>query len=153
MFSWIIDHIIGSIPVWVWAFVAGGGAGAYFMSGFVSRIPVGQAKLMGLLSKYIGLAVFTAGVFMCGGAGVTSVMQDAIKEAQAKVDKAEAESKDANEKLAATIAAGKTHTKEVQYIIQDRIVKESAKMDAECKLDPEVVKILNDAATNTGGKK
>lgn len=153
MFSWIIDHIIGNIPVWVWAFVAGGGAGSYFLSGLIGKLPFAQAKALALLSRYIGLAVFTAGVFMCGGAGVTAVMQDAIKEAQARVVKAEADSKDANEKLAANIAAGKTHTKEVQVLIQERVKEVATRIDSECKVDADAISILNDAAKNTGGKK
>lgn len=153
MFGWIIEHIIGNIPVWVWTFVAGSGAAAFFLSGIIGKIPFAQAKLLATVSKYTGLAVFTAGVFMCGGAGVTAVLQDAIKEAEARVAKAEAASKDANEKLAASLAAGKNHTKEVQVVIQERIKEVASKIDAECKVDPSAIAILNDAAKNTGGKK
>ena len=40
--------------------------------------------------------------------------------------------------------------KETQVVVQERIVKEAAKMDAECRVSPEAVSILNQAA---GGKK
>ena len=40
--------------------------------------------------------------------------------------------------------------KETQVVVQERIVKEAAKIDAECRVGPEAVSILNQAA---GGKK
>jgi hypothetical protein len=40
--------------------------------------------------------------------------------------------------------------KETQVVVQERIVKEVAKMDAECRVSPEAIDILNQAA---GGKK
>jgi hypothetical protein len=40
--------------------------------------------------------------------------------------------------------------KETQVVVQERIVKEAARMDAECRVSPEAISILNQAA---GGKK
>ena len=150
MFGWIIQHIIGNIPVWVWTFVAGGGAGAYFLSGFVNKLPWPQAKMLAMLVKYIGLAVFTAGVFMCGGAGVTAVYQDAVKEMENKIKIAEAKSEQANDHIKEVVQEKVKVIHDTQVIVQEKIKEDAAKMDAECKIDPVVITDLNQAA---GGKK
>ena len=153
MFGWLINHIIATIPVWAWAFIAGGGAGAYFLSGFIGRIPFEQAKLLSLLAKYAGLAVFTLGVFMCGGAGVIGILQAERAEFAAKIAKSEAESTDANAKLSAALEDKKKANKEVQEAIQNRIHHDAAKMDAKCTVDTIAITDLNDAAKNVKGKK
>ena len=42
--------------------------------------------------------------------------------------------------------------KEVQYVVQTRIVKDAAKLDMTCRVDPEAIEILNQAA-HAGDKK
>ena len=99
-----------------------------------------------------GISVYSS--IKAGHAEAEAAEQNArIKEEQAKVAKAEAESKDANAKLAASLAAGKTHTKEVQVVIEKRVHEVATKIDSECRVDSLAVGILNDAAKNTGGSK
>jgi hypothetical protein len=143
MFSWIIDSIIGNIPVWVWTAVAGGGAGAYFLSKFIPTP-------YGIVAKIFGIVAVLGGVFICGGAGVTSVMQDAIKEMQAKVAKAEQASTDANAKLSAALQTKTKTIHDTQVVVQEKIVHDAAQMDATCTIDPIAISDLNQAA---GGKK
>ena len=42
--------------------------------------------------------------------------------------------------------------KEVQYVVQARIAKDAAKIDLTCRVDPEAIDILNQAA-RAGDKK
>jgi len=63
---------------------------------------------------------------------------------------AEAKSKETNTVIQYQYRDKVRTIKETQVVVQDRIVKETAKMDAECKIGPEVISILNQAA---GGKK
>ena len=63
---------------------------------------------------------------------------------------AEAKSKETNTVIQYQYRNKVRTIKETQMVVQERIVKEAAKMDAECRVSPEVVGILNQAA---GGKK
>jgi FtsZ-binding cell division protein ZapB len=150
MFSWIIENIIGSIPVWAWTALAGAGVAAYFISGLIGKMPLAQAKVLSLITKVGGIAAVLVGVFMCGGAGVTAVMQDDIKEMQDKVAKAEAESADANKQLKAAFEekTGAIHNN--QKVVQEKIKQDASKMDSSCTVDSIAIDDLNQAA---GGKK
>ena len=112
MFTWLIDNIIGNIPVWAWTAVAGAGAAGYVISGLIAKMPFAQAKALALLVKIVGILAVVGGIFMCGGSGVLAIEQNAIKEMQDKVAKAELASADANAKLDDAL---KNKTKTVNY--------------------------------------
>jgi hypothetical protein len=63
---------------------------------------------------------------------------------------AEAKSKETNTVIQYQYRDKIRTIKETQVVVQERIVKEAAKMDAECRVSPEAIDILNQAA---GGKK
>ena len=71
-----------------------------------------------------------------------------VAEAESKVAKAEAASKDANAKL--QDERNKKAKVRTQYIttVKERIVKDTQIIDSECKVAPEAIKDLNDAAMN-----
>ena len=71
-----------------------------------------------------------------------------------ELPEAEAKSEKVNVQIQTKIVTQKQIVHDTQVVIQDRIIKEAAKMDAECKVAPEAIKDLNDAARNPfGGKK
>jgi hypothetical protein len=63
---------------------------------------------------------------------------------------AEAKSKEINTVIQYQYRDKVRTVKETQVVVQERIVKEAVKIDAECRVGPEVIDILNQAA---GGKK
>jgi hypothetical protein len=69
---------------------------------------------------------------------------------QDKVTAAESKSKETNTVIQTEYRDKVKTVKEVQLVVQERIVKEAAQMDAECKVDASAISILNQAA---GGKK
>mgnify|MGYP006291873045 CR=1 FL=1 len=155
MFSWLIGFILDSLPLWFWPVIAGTGLVMYFFAGVLSHIP-----FLSTYSKFIkpvGFVVFAGGLFMYGGAGVTEIYQARVKEMQNKIAVAEEQSRTANAQLAAKNAQKNKVIHDVQVVYKDRIKEITTKIDAECKLDPSVSKLLNDAATNpltnNGGKK
>ena len=88
---------------------------------------------------------------MCGGDGVTSIWQAQIKEANARLAAVEAKSKDANVVIQKEYVDRIQTVKQVEIQVQEKIVKDAAKIDAECKVAPEVIEDLNSAAL--GSKK
>ena len=151
MFEFIIQHILANLPVWFWPAVAGAGVLIYFLAGFLIHFP--SLKLYGWLIKPLGLVIFILGIFMFGGAGVTAIWKEQIKEAQAKVDAAVVASKSANIKLDQVRKQKNKVIVQRQVVIHERIVQDAAKMDATCKVDPVAIKDLNDAAINPESKK
>jgi hypothetical protein len=151
MFDWIIHHILASLPVWFWPAIAGTGLLMYFFAGILTKFR--GLKLYGWLIKPVAAVVFVLGVFMFGGAGVTAIWQEQIKQAQAQVDLAVVASKTANDKLDKVRKQKNKVIVQRQVVIHDRIVKDSAKIDATCRVAPEAIQDLNDAATNPEAKK
>jgi hypothetical protein len=148
MMAWIIEHTLLLLPTGFWFAFAVIGATIYFFSDFVSAIPpfVPYAKFV----KAGGGIMLLAGVYLSGGAGITAEWQRQVTEMQQQVAVAEKSSKDANE-LIRTMLQEKTKViYERQIIVQEKIAKDSEKMDAVCQIDPVAIEDLNLAA---GGKK
>ena len=146
MFSWLIQEVLGNLPSWLWPAIAGGGFAIYFFSGILAHLP--QFKPYAMFIKPIAGIIMVSGIFMYGGAGVTAIYQEELKDAQHKVELAEEKSNSANDLL-----AQKTQTKtkvihDVQVVYKDRIKEITKTIDADCKFDVEASKILNDAAVN-----
>jgi hypothetical protein len=72
-----------------------------------------------------------------------------LEEAQSKVAKAEAESQEVNTKLESERKKKAKVRTEYITTVKERIVKETQIIDAECKVAPEAISILNDAAKNS----
>ena len=148
MFGWLVEHIIGIVPFWVWLTVVCAGGVGYFFSGIITMIPFLMPYREPI--KIACIVICLGGTFMCGGDGVTTIWQAQIKEANARVAAAESKSKETNTIIETQYKDKVKTVKEVQIVVQDRIVKEAAQMDAECKVDADAISILNQAA---GGKK
>jgi len=151
MFEFIIQHILNTLPVWFWPAVAGAGVLLYALAGVLTRFP--GLKVYGWLIKPVGLVIFVVGVFMFGGAGVTAIWQEQVRQAQARVDAAVVASKAANDKLTQVRRQKNQVIVQRQVVIHERIVKDAAKMDATCRVDPVAIQDLNDAAINPEAKK
>jgi hypothetical protein len=106
----------------------------------------------GLIVKGLGGLLFILGVFFEGGYGVEMSYRARIEEMQAKINEAVAKSDEANSRLASQVKQEVQVIHDTQVVVQERIVKDSEKIDAECKVDPDVIDILNQAA-RSGGKK
>ena len=150
MLTWLIEHTLLLLPTWFWFIVSGAGAVLYFFSSFIQAIPFAQAKLAGLSVKYIGLTLLLGGIYLSGGAGVTALWKAEVKEMQDKIAVAEAKSATVNTQIETKVVEKVKLIHDTQVVVQDRIVKEAAQMDAECKVDASAISILNQAA---GGKK
>ena len=105
------------------------------------------------LVKTLGIVLLVAGVWFRGGYDVEMEWRDRVKEVEAKVAAAEAESKKVNTVIQKVYVDKIKLVKDLQIVIQERIVEKEKIIDAECKVAPEALDILNEAAKNPGTSK
>jgi hypothetical protein len=144
--QWMFSIIPDAILNWIyWAIIAIGLTGM-FAGWFGKFIPM-YGKYVEYL-KPIGIVLVILGVWLRGGYDTEMAWRAKVEEAQAKVAKAEEASKDANTKLEAKIKEKVKVRTEYITTVKERIVKDTQIIDAECKVAPEAIKDLNDAAVN-----
>lgn len=148
---WQIMWILGLLPAWFWHILTIAGVVAVVAAWFLKRIPfVSQYNLP---IKIAGIVAVLFGIWMEGGIANEAKWQAKVAELEEKVKESEAKSKDTNVKIQKVYVDRVKKVKEVQVVIQERIKEVEKRIDAECKVAPEAISILNDAAKNVGGKK
>lgn len=98
------------------------------------------------LLQVISLILLVAGVYFKGGIGVEMEWRAKVKELEAKVAKAEAESKVVNEKIVTVYKDKVKVVKEQQVVIQEKIKEVQVNIDKECKITADTIDILNNSA-------
>jgi len=149
MSSWMMNLILGQIPVWIWPALSGGGVAVYLLSGILSHLP--QFTPWHYVLRPLSIVAVLFGVFMYGGAGVTEILQAQIKEQEARIAVAEQKSNDANVQIQTKIVTQTKVIHDTKVVVQKELVADASKIDAECKVDPAAIKDLNDAAKNPLG--
>jgi hypothetical protein len=145
---WMLAFIPDAFLAWIvnTILIAGiVGFAASFFFGYVVRWLPAIAPYH-LLIQVISIILLVAGVYFKGGYSVEMAWRDRVAEMEAKVAKAEAESKETNVKLQDTLKLKNKVITETKVVIKDRIVKETVTIDAKCDIPKEALSILNDAA-------
>jgi hypothetical protein len=117
---------------------------AFFFGFFVRYLPWIIPYRM--LLQIVALVLLIAGVYFKGGVGVEMSWRARVADMEAKVAKAEAESKTANENIKTVYVDKVRVVKETQVVIQEKIKTVEVKIDSQCKITTDTVDILNDAA-------
>jgi hypothetical protein len=149
--TWLFSFLPDALLNWIyWGIIAAGLTGIF--AGWISKWIPFYGNYIRFL-KPIGVILLVLGVWLRGGYDTEMAWRAKVEEAQAKIAKAEEASKEANTKLEAE--RNKKAKVRTEYIttVKERIVEKQTQIDAECKLDPIVPQILNDAAKNVGSKK
>jgi len=140
MILWLLNSWISYI---VHAALIAGVIGTFFGS-IVARIPV--INSYGTIVKTIALPLLIIAIFAEGYLFASKSWIEEAKKFEEKVKVAEQQAKDANVKLGQALTDKNNSIKQQQVVIQEKIKEVQVKVNAECKISPEVVKILNDAA-------
>lgn len=96
--------------------------------------------------KPIGVVLLVGGVYLKGGEANNNMWLAKIADLEAKVKVSEAKSRDANSKLSTAVKEKNAAIQESKTAVQSRLKRDAVKIDAECRLDPEAVEILNESA-------
>ena len=140
MILWLLNSWISYI---VHAALIAGVIGTFFGS-IVARIPV--VGNYGAIVKAIAMPLLVVAVFAEGYLFASKSWIEEAKKFEEKVKIAEKQSQETNAKLGQALADKNNSVKQQQIVIQEKIKEVEVKVNAECKIAPDVVKILNDAA-------
>jgi len=140
MILWLLNSWISYI---VHAALIVGVIGTFFGS-IVARIPV--ISSYGAIVKTVALPLLIVAIFAEGYLFASKSWIEEAKKFEEKVKVAEQKAKDANDKLGQALTDKNNSIKQQQVVIQEKIKEVQVKVNAECKISPDVVKILNDAA-------
>ncbi len=122
------------------------GIGLYIVSKLVAWLPI--------ISRYktpaevLGVIILVIGSYLFSSHGTEMVWRERVKELEAKVAKAEEESKQANSKIQEKIVTKVKEIKVFQDRIKEVIVEKEKIIDAKCKIPQEALDILNSSAQN-----
>ena len=148
-FQWMLSIIPDSWLFWIYTTILTIGLVSWVGSFLFKYFPFKYIPVLGqfpILSKLVGIVFTVLGVYLFGGYAVEMAWRDKVHKLEEAVKLSEEKSKQANKQLSSAIKEKNKVVKETQYVIQQRIVKEAAKIDAECKVPKEAVEILNEAA-------
>jgi hypothetical protein len=147
MFSFVVNHLLGHIPVWIWPFTAGAGCGAYIIAGILQNFP--NFKPWMIFIRPICILVTVLGIFMYGGAGVVAIYQAQILAKENEIKVAQQTSDDANIALGIVMSGQKTIVIQNKTEISKRIKKVQQQIDKDCSIiDAEAWELYNDAVYN-----
>lgn len=149
---WQIMWMMSLLPDWFWHTVTIAGVVAVVAAWVLKRIPfISQYNLP---IRIAGTVAVLVGIWFQGGMANEAKWQAKVADMEAKVKLAEAQAEQANTDLAKKQKEKVKVVKEVQVVIKEKIVRVASKIDADCKVDPEAIEIINDAAKNqVRGKK
>lgn len=132
------------LPFWIFHLIVLVGLGGLIAAQFFKFIPFVTKYYLPI--QVISIITLSIGIYMEGGISNQEKWEARVKELETKVAIAEEKSKTANVELASKIKEKTKIVKEIQLVVQEKIVKDSSKIDAECKVAPEAISILNQAA-------
>lgn len=98
------------------------------------------------LLKPLGIILLVAGVYLKGGEANNDMWLAKIADLEAKIAVSEAKSRDANVKLSTAVKEKNQAIQESKTVVQTKLKRDAVKIDAECRLDPAAVEILNESA-------
>lgn len=128
------------------------GFAASFFFGYVVRWLPAIAPYH-LLIQIVSIVLLVSGVYFKGGYSVEMAWRERVSELEAKVAVAEKKSQEANEQIKTVVVEKIRVVKDTQIVIQEKLKTVEVKIDSQCRVVPEALDILNEAAANPGVKK
>ena len=144
--------ILKWLPDWIFYVTLLAGVFGYLATYLLRFVPIPTIYMYKTPIQLGSIALIVLGTFMTGAIYDNNAWLDRVHEMEAKVAKAEEESKQANEKIDSKTEQTKTKIVQKQVIVKQYIDREVTKYDTkflpggECELPKPFIKALNDAA-------
>lgn len=104
-----------------------------------------------LIVQVVGILLLASGLYFKGGYEVEQKWRERAAELQAKIDAAEAKSKEVNTVIETKVVTKVKKIKDTQIKIQKEIVEKEKIINGECVVPAEAIEILNKAAEKPVG--
>jgi hypothetical protein len=138
--------LLSWLPDWIFHLITFLGLLGIIASIILDYIPfVGKYKLP---LQVVAVLLLTFGVWFEGGMSNEAIWQERVTKLQAEIAQKEVQSAKANVEIQTKLIEKIKVVKEVEYKIKEVIKEHETIIDAECKVVPEVIDILNASATN-----
>jgi hypothetical protein len=144
---WQIDWMINLLPTWMFHIIVATGIGLILASWILKRIPF--IKEYNFPIHLIGILLTGVGIYYIGGRVNQAEWEAKIKDMEAKVQVAEAKSKEVNTVIETRVVEKVKIVKE-KTNANKKIIKEvaGAQLDARCELPVSTVVLVNSASKN-----
>lgn len=143
MLAWVVNTVLIAGII---------GFGVSFFFGYVVRWLPAIAPYH-LLIQVVSIILLVSGVYFKGGYSVEMEWRKRTAELEAKVAVAEQQSKEANKQIQTVYVDRVKVVKDTKIVIQEKLKTVEVKIDANCKVVPDAINILNESASNSGVKK
>lgn len=105
------------------------------------------------IARILGTILTVVGIYFYGSYSTEMDWRAKVEELESKVALAEQQSAEANNKIQTVVKEKIKYVKDTRVVIQEHIKTVEAKIDSICKVAPEAIDILNEAAATPGEKK
>jgi len=148
---WMLSFVPDAVLYFVVIGIMFTGIALYALSFFTRFIPP-LIPYSGI-ARILGTIILVGGIYFYGSYSTEMEWRAKVAELEAKVAIAEQKSTEANTKIQTVVKEKIKYVKETRVVIQEHIKTVEAKIDSMCKVAPEAVDILNEAAATPGAKK
>jgi NADH:ubiquinone oxidoreductase subunit 6 (subunit J) len=145
---WQIMWILNLIPDWVWHVVLALSLVTMAATYFLRMIPFMATNAIQL--RFVAVLILILTVWMEGGIANEAKWQARVQELEARVAIAEKAAAEANGKIETVYVDRVEVVKEIQYVVRKDIERTATELDANCRVSPRAIELLNQA---TGTKK
>ncbi len=140
--------ILNLIPDWVWHVVLALSLVTMAATYFLRMIPFMATNAIQL--RFVAVLILILTVWMEGGIANEAKWQARVQELEARVAIAEKAAAEANGKIETVYVDRVEVVKEIQYVVRKDIERTATELDANCRVSPRAIELLNQA---TGTKK
>jgi hypothetical protein len=144
--QWMLSFIPDSFLIWLFYLLFFSGVALIVASWLVKWIPVISAYKFPI--ELIGILLYGAGAFFLGGYGVETAWREKIKELQAKIAQAEAQSKEVNTIIQTKVVERVKIVEKKVEVVRTQIEKDKEIINADCKVPDVAIKDYNDAVAD-----
>ena len=141
---WLLHLLPTSLILWIVNIAMIAGAIGILASFFIKFIPF--INIYRTPIQIVSIIVFCTGIYWYGGYTTEMIWRDEVAKMEAKVAESEAKSKKVNTVIKKVYLDRVKVVKQDVVVIQEKIREVSNVIDKDCKVSPEAVNLLNQAA-------
>ena len=141
---WLLHLLPTSLILWIVNIAMIAGAIGILASFFIKFIPF--INIYRTPIQIVSIIVFCSGVYWYGGYTTEMIWRDEVAKLEEQVKESEAKSKKVNTVIKKVYLDRVKIVKQDVVVIQEKIKEVSNAIDKDCKVSPEAVNLLNQAA-------